>query len=413
MKPIEFKALINGIKRQRRGLKDDELILETLKESIILAIKRRYGMEYPVEVKIDSKTYELSISIQKTVVDKVRNLDAEISLEEARDYVENPAPDMRINVPLDPAKLGRSTVYKIQSIFLQRIKEFEKRYVYKDFESRVGDLITGTIQKIDKTGVYVSLGKAEAIIPPEEQIRGERYRQGGEVTAMVLRVSESQRYPIIVLSRTHPDFLKKLIMKNIPEVLDGTVEIKAVARIPGKRAKVAVYSRNQRVDPVGTCIGPKGTRITKISEDINESIDVVRWSSNILEFTANALSPVKPILVFEKGDNIYAVVKEDEIAKTKGEEGRNIILASRLVGKEIIVISEKEQAVPDKGVSILEIGEKFGKKIENALRNKGYFVFYDIPSLREIMEIPGVTEKEAYKILDYIEDILNKKREND
>lgn len=412
MRAFEFKELINGIKQQRKGIKDDSFILETLRDAILLALIRRRGAgEDAVQVDIDPREFKVKIRVKRIVKKDVLDPIKEISIEKAKEIAgEDVKEGMEIWTELKPTEIDRSTVYKIMNVFHQRIKEAEKRYIYRDFEKRIGDIITGTIQKVDKTGVYVSLGKVEALLPPDEQIKKDRYRQGGEITAMILRVNESRRYPLVILTRTHPDFVKKIVEKEIPEILENTVEIKSVARIPGERSKIAVYSKNPRIDPVGACLGQKGTRLSKLIQDIGERIEVVKWSPNILEFAYNALQPAKPLLLFEEGDKIIAVVKDEDIPQAKGEGGSNVILASKLVGREIIVVGESEGRLPKNGVSILEIGEKFGKRIEEELRKQGIFVFYEVPPLRHLLDIRGVGEKLAYEILDFIEEKLEEKK---
>jgi len=411
MRAFEFKELINSIKQQRKGIKDEGFILETLRDAMLLALRKRIGIDDAVEVNIDPREFKVKIRIKRIVKKDVLDPIKEISIEKAKEIVgEDVEEGELVWTELEPSELDRSTVYKIMNVFHQRIKEAEKRYIYRDFENRIGDIITGTIQKVDKTGVYVSLGKVEAILPPDEQIKKDRYRQGGEITAMILRVNESKRYPIVILTRTHPDFVKKIVEKEIPEILENTVEIKSVARIPGERSKIAVYSKNPRIDPVGACLGQKGTRLSKLIQDIGERIEVIKWSPDILEFAYNALKPAKPLLLYNEGDKIIAVVKDEDIPQAKGEGGSNVILASKLVGKEILVVGEKEGKRPPKGVSILEIGEKFGKRIEEELRNQGIFVFYEVPPLRKLLDIRGVGEKLAYEILDFIEEKLEERK---
>lgn len=412
MRAFEFRELINGIKQQRKGIKDDSFILQTLKDAMLLAIRKRIGAgEDAVEVNIDPREFKISIKVKRIVKKNVLDPLKEISIEKAKEIVgDDVSEGVMIWTDLLPSELDRSTVYKIMNVFHQRIKETEKRYLYKDFENRIGDIITGTIQKVDKTGVYVSLGKAEAILPPDEQIKKDKYRQGGEISAMILRVNESKRYPLVILTRTHPDFVKKMIEKEIPEILDGTVEVKAVARIPGERSKIAVATKSPRIDPVGACLGPKGTRLSKLVQDIGEKIEVIKWSPDILEFAYNALHPAKPLLLYDEGEKIIAIVEDKDIPQVKGEGGSNVILASRLVGKEILVVGKSEGKLPRKGISILEIGEKFGRRIEEELRKQGIFVFYEVPPLRKLLDIRGVGEKLAYDILNFIEEKLEEKK---
>ena len=342
----------------------------------------------------------------------VEDPDRDISVEEAKKYNPDIYIGAKVKVPVDLSFFGRGTVYKIQNLFLQRIREAEKQYIYKDFSQRIGEIIKGTIQKVDKTGVYVSLGNAEAILPPEEQIPGEKYKQGGDLKALILKVDESRRFQQVVLSRTHPDFLRRLVEEEVPEVVDGTVEVKAVARIPGKRAKVAVRSKNPKVDPVGACIGVKGKRIQTLVKQLSgEKIDVVRWSNNLLRFAANALAPVDPLIVFEEDDHLVAVVKDEDIANAKGQDAQNVILASKLVGKEIYVFPLSEAKLPSEAVSLLEL-ESLSEKTLEALRTAGKYVFKEVPSLAELLNIEGIDEQTAYKLLEEIASKLEEKKKN-
>ena len=411
MANFEIDELIKQIVRTRKGI-TREFVISTLKDSIIYSIKKKKGQDYPVEVEIEPKRGIVQITVEKEVKKDVEDPDRDISVEEAKKYNPDIYIGAKVKVPVDLSFFGRGTVYKIQNLFLQRIREAEKQYIYKDFSQRIGEIIKGTIQKVDKTGVYVSLGNAEAILPPEEQIPGEKYKQGGDLKALILKVDESRRFQQVVLSRTHPDFLRRLVEEEVPEVVDGTVEVKAVARIPGKRAKVAVRSKNPKVDPVGACIGVKGKRIQTLVKQLSgEKIDVVRWSNNLLRFAANVLAPVDPLIVFEEDDHLVAVVKDEDIANAKGQDAQNVILASKLVGKEIYVFPLSEAKLPSEAVSLLEL-ESLSEKTLEALRTAGKYVFKEVPSLAELLNIEGIDEQTAYKLLEEIESKLEEKKKN-
>ncbi len=406
---IEIVELISQITRQRRLEK--EFVVNSLKDAIELAIRKKMGRDdYPVEVQIDARKGNISITVEKKVVDKVEDPDLEISLEEARKLDPEVQVGQKIKVPIPMESFGRGIVYRIQNTFLQRIREAERQHIYKNFKDRLGETITGVIQKIDKTGVYVSLGNAEALIPPEEQIPGEKYKQGGSIKALILKVEEGRKKrPQIILSRTHPDFLRRLMEFEIPEISEGTVEIKNVARIPGKRAKIAVRSKDPKVDPVGACIGIRGTRIQPVVRELSgEKIDVVKWHPDIVKYAAQAMSPAEPTLVYEEGDHIIVVVPDEKVPEAKGKEAQNVLLASRLVGKDIIVVPLSEHKPPKDAVSILELD--IPEEVRDNFARNGVYVFKEVPSLAEIMEFGDVDEKTAYKILEMIEEKLAEKR---
>lgn len=409
-RPQEVVEMINLITRQRKL--DRDFVVTALRDAIASTVRKNLGIKKQVLVHVDPKTGEITIQVEKTVVKEVQDPNNEISLEEARKI--NPMIEegqtLMVDVPFDI--FGRNAVFKIQNTFLQRIREAERQHIYRDFQQRIGEVIIGTVQKEEKAGVYVGLGKAEAFLPREECIPGERYRQGGTIRAMILRVEETGRRgrPQIILSRTHPDFLKRLMEIEIPEVTEGTVEIRSVARIPGKRAKVAVRSKDPRVDPVGACIGVRGTRIQPVSRELGgEKIDVVYWYPELPRFAASALSPVEPLLIYEDGDKLVAVIEDEKIPEAKGKEAQNVILASKLVGREIEIQPRSAfQGVPE-GVSILEL-EGIPSEVIEAMRKRGMYVFKDVPSLAELVAIEGVDETLALKILEMIETKLEEKR---
>ncbi len=404
----EIVELINLITRRRRL--DREFVTKTLRDAILTTVKKKKGLDYPIEVEIDARKGDLHIYIQKEIVSEVTDPDRQISIEEARKIDPEGAIEGRkilLEVPL--SSFGRSMVYRIQNIFMQRIREEERQHIYKDFQERVGELITGMIQKVDKTGVYVGLGRAEALLPPEEQIKGEKYKQGGNIRALILKVTEPRRgRPQIILSRTHPDFLRKLLEHEIPEVAEGTVEIRAVERIPGKRAKVAVRSKDARIDPVGACIGLKGTRIQPITKELfGEKIDVVRWDPDILHFAVNAMSPADVLTVYEADGKIYVVVPDEHVPEAKGKEAQNVILASRLVGKEIIVQPLSEYKGAPSAVTTLDLD--ISQETREKLRRAGLYEFREVPTLSELISA-DLSEEEAMKILSEIEEKLEAKK---
>jgi len=409
-----------------------DLVVAVLKDSITKALSRTYpGCN--IVVDIDLKRGQIDIGVEKKVVEDVAAALMEfrlahdeseepvepcfISLEEARKYSDSAIPGGVVRIPVPFESLDRSTVYRIKNIFTQRVREAVKYNVFKEFQSRVGELEIVDIQKVDpKQGVFVTLRpklgavvRAEGIIPPSEQIPGERYRQGTSMKALILSVGgteEGQRGQII-LSRAHNDFLRRFLEQEISEIMEGMIEIKAVARIPGKRAKVAVRSKDPMVDPVGACVGHKGTRISKITKTIGgEKIDVIKWEPDPLRLAFNALSPVVPITVYPDGDRIVAVVNDDDVEAAKGEEGANVKLASSLVGKRVDLIVRGDYKPVPGVVTLIDLEKKLPRNVLSLLRNRGLTSFVSTPTLALLHSVVGLDEKSSLKILEVIEEAL-------
>ncbi|MEO0139940.1 MAG: transcription termination factor NusA [candidate division WOR-3 bacterium] len=424
---LDFIAEIHTKRRLSR-----ELVVAVLRDSIVKALSRNHpGCN--IVVDIDLKKGAIDIRVEKKVVEDVEKATLEfrlaqdeseepkepcfISLEEARAYSESAIPGGTVQIPIPFESLDRSTVYRIKNIFTQRIREAVKYNVFKEFQSRVGELEIVDIQKVDpKQGVFVTLRpklgavvRAEGIIPPEEQIPGERYRQGTSMKALILSVGgddESKRGQII-LSRAHNDFLRRFLEQEINEIMEGMIEIKAVARIPGKRSKVAVRSKDPMMDPVGTCVGHKGTRISKVIKAIGgEKIDVIKWEPDTIRLAFNALSPIVPITVYPEEDRIVAVVEDEDVESAKGEEGANVKLASGLVGKRVDIITRRDYKPVPGVVTLIDLEKKLPKNVLSAMRNRGLTSFTSIPTLAQLHSVVGLDEKSSLKILEVIESIL-------
>jgi N utilization substance protein A len=363
-----------------------------------LAIRKYFrDNAYPVEVEIDLNEGKIKLWTLKKVVEKVQNERYEISYNEAKKIKPLVVPGETIKIELPFDELGRGVVYRMREIFVRKIKEAERERIYKDFETKIGGIVRGIVQKVDKSGVYLGLGRADGFMPPEEQIRKEKYRIGSEVRALVLSVETTGRRPLVKLSRTHPNFLRKLLELEVPEILEGIVEIKGIVRIPGERAKVAVSSNDPRVDPQGACIGVRGSRIQIITRELaGEKIDIIPYSEEILEFAKNALSPARPLQVFEEDDKIVAVVPDEEIRVAKGTGSQNVQLASKLVGREIWVVSQSEfegrKKIP---LEELELPEDV--KIELSKEVDGIFSLSELRS--RLKGIKGLSESDIKRIL--------------
>jgi N utilization substance protein A len=329
------------------------VILEAIEEALVHAYRRNYANNTAVvSVQIDSETGDLRIFCEKTVVEEVSDPSVEISLSDAHKI--DPKVELAGTVLVErvPADFGRIAAQTAKQVILQRIHEAERDVLFDSFHQREGELITGTIQSIDyrSNSVAITLGKkAEGILAAEDQLPNERYRVGQTVRALLAEVHKGTRGPQIRLSRTHRNMLRRLLEREVPEIYNGTVEIKSVAREPGQRSKVAVSATQAGVDPVGSCVGLRGTRIQNIVDELaGEKIDVVEWNSEVRQFIANALSPARPTdtILIEEGDihTAIVIVPDRQLSLAIGKEGQNARLAAKLTGWRIDIKSETEAA---------------------------------------------------------------------
>ncbi len=322
-----------------------EVIMEAVESALVSAYKKENPAQLqPVSVKLHPGTGEFKVFVDKIVVDQVTDPLKEVSLAEAR----KPKKDSKVGdvVPIEvelPKSAGRIAAQTAKQVVLQRLREAERDAIYEEYATKQDDVVSGIIQRIESNkNIFLELGRTEALMPPSEQVRGERYRVGQRVRAYVLEVARSGRGPQVVVSRTHPSLLKRLFELEVPETHNGTVEIKSIAREPGQRSKVAVSARQSGVDPVGSCVGQRGIRIQNIVNELNgEKIDVVLWDPNPATFIANALSPAQVVRVdVAAGQKMATVVVPDrQLSLAIGKEGQNARLAAKLTGWKIDIKS--------------------------------------------------------------------------
>ncbi|NLY55555.1 MAG: transcription termination/antitermination protein NusA [Firmicutes bacterium] len=323
---------------QDRGI-SMQVLQEAIEAAIASAYKRHYSTTGNIRVEFgDKHGGDIKVYSLRQVVEEVTNPQLEISLEEAR------AVKPSINVgdyfeeEVTPKDFGRIAAQTAKQVVIQRIREAERDLVYDEFIERVDDIVTGVVQRIEKRNVFIDLGRAEGILPPSEQIPNERYAHGDRLKTYIVSVNKTTKGPVITLSRTNPGLLKRLFELEVPEIFDGIVELKSVAREPGYRSKIAVYSHDRNVDPVGACVGQRGSRVQTIVNELRgEKIDIVQWDPDIGKFVANALSPAKVEAVYPKYDEKVArvVVNEDQLSLAIGREGQNARLAAKLTGWKI------------------------------------------------------------------------------
>lgn len=322
-----------------------QVLLEALEAALVSAFKRHYGSSQNVRISIDTVKGSILVLSRRNVVEEVQDSKTQVSLEEAR----HTDPLIEIGDVLEtevtPREFGRIAAQTAKQVVVQRIREAERGIIYEEFSNREGDVVTGTVHRYEQKNVIVELGKIEAMIPLQEQISGEVYSPGQRIKCYVIEVRKTNKGPMIMLSRTHPGLLKRLLELEVPEITDGTVEIKSIAREPGSRSKLAVSSHDPNVDPVGACVGPRGTRIQAVVNELcGEKIDVIPWSEDSSQFVSNALSPARVLGV--KADVIskvaQVVVPDNQLSLAIGREGQNARLAAKVTGWKIDIKSQSQ-----------------------------------------------------------------------
>ena len=339
--------LIKAIRQleEEKGLSKD-ILVEAIEAALLSAYKKNFGSAAQnIRIELDRESGEQHVFSVRTIVEKVADPSTEVPLSEARGWdTESQVGDI-VEVEVTPKDFGRIAAQTAKQVIVQRIREAERDMVYKEFRDREGDIVTGTVQRVERRSVYMDLGRIEAVLPPTEQVPREGYRQNDRVKAYVVEVKQGTRGPQIVVSRTHPGLLKRLFEIEVPEIYEGIVEIKAIAREAGARSKVAVVSRDRNVDAVGSCVGPKGSRVQSIVDELRgEKIDIVPWASDSAIFVASALSPAKVIRVeiADETKTALVIVPDNQLSLAIGKEGQNARLAAKLTGWRIDIKSESQ-----------------------------------------------------------------------
>ena len=322
-----------------------ELLYQAVEEALITAYKKNFGSSQNVRVDLNKQTGEIHVYARKNIVEHVNDALQELSIEEARKLNPNYELDDIIELEVTPKNFGRIAAQNAKQVVVQRIREAERGMVFEKFSSRENDIVNGVVQRLENRNVYIDLGRAEAILMPNEQIPGEVYQHHDRIKTYIVEVKKTNKGPQIMVSRTHPGLLKRLFELEVPEIHDGLVEIKSVAREAGMRSKIAVYTKDENIDPVGACVGQKGMRVQTIVNELRgEKIDIVKYSSNPEQYVANALSPAKVILA-EADDNekiCRVIVPDYQLSLAIGKEGQNARLAAKLTGWKIDIKSESQ-----------------------------------------------------------------------
>jgi N utilization substance protein A len=340
---MEFIEALEDLEREK-GIAM-EVLLEAIEAALISAYKRNFGSLQSVRVQIERTTGEVKVYARKTVVEEVLDQRADISLTDARKLDIRYELEDIVEIEVTPRDFGRIAAQTAKQVVVQRIREAERGLIYEEFANREGDIVTGIVQRYEQKNVLIDLGKIEAVLQPSEQTNVEEYRTGDRIKTYIIEVKKTTKGPQVLVSRTHPGLLKRLFELEVPEIYDGIVELKGVAREAGSRSKIAVYSADENIDPVGACVGPKGSRVqTVVSELRGEKIDIIRWNSDAAEFVASALSPAKVVSVqIHEDEKIARVVVPDyQLSLAIGKEGQNARLAAKLTGWKIDIKSESQ-----------------------------------------------------------------------
>lgn len=402
----------------------EELILKTIEMALLAAYKKKYGTTSNAETYIDEEHDVVKIYSKKEIVDKVEEPVFEIELSEAQKLHSGAEVGDEMLIEIKPEDFGRIAAQTAKQVVRQRLKEIEKDVVYNEFKQREGEMIVGYFQR-ERTGtIYVNLGRSEGIMPRNQQSPREHYSIGDRIKAQLLEVRKGTRGPQIILSRSHPGFVKKIFELEIPEVADGTIEIKNIVRDPGYRTKVAVFSPRDEVDPVGACVGMKGIRIQAIVGELEgEKIDIVKWDSDVKRYIANAMNPVKIsriVVTDDENKEALIVVHDSQLSIAIGRAGQNIRLVSKLVGWKLDIIPESEFETSEYAEfarkaadELFSTGEEESEivtlrdipgidpKTLELLENEGYTEIEDIieKGEKELLEIEGMTEEMAKQFM--------------
>ena len=403
---LELLQIADAVAREKSI--DRQIVVGAMEDAIAKAARSRYGAETDVHAEIHPKTGELRLSRHLQVVEQVENDAIEISLSEARR--KNPAAQAGdvISDPLPPFDFGRIAAQSAKQVIVQKVREAERDHQFDEYKDRIGDIINGVVKRVEYGNVFVDLGRGEGIIRRDELIPRETFKVSDRIRAYVYDVRREQRGPQIFLSRTHPQFMAKLFGQEVPEIYDGIVEIKAVARDPGSRAKIAVISRDSSIDPVGACVGMRGSRVQAVVGELQgEKVDIIPWSQDIATFIVNALQPaeVAKVVLDEEADKIEVVVPDEQLSLAIGRRGQNVRLASQLTGWNIDILTEAEESErrqkeflsrTELFMSAMNVDEVVGQLLASeGFRTVEEVAYVDLP---ELAGIQGFDEDTASEI---------------
>jgi transcription termination/antitermination protein NusA len=411
---LELLQIADAVAREKAI--DRGIVIAAMEDAIQKAARSRYGSETEVRAEINPKTGEMRLSRLLLVSDQVENVATQISVDDARRR--NPAARVGdyIAEPLPPLEYGRIAAQSAKQVIVQKVREAERDRQYQEFKDRIGDIVNGVVKRVEYGNVVVDLGRGEAIVRRDELLPREVFRNGDRIRAYIYDVRREPRGPQIFLSRTHPQFMAKLFAQEVPEIYDGIVEVKAVARDPGSRAKIAVISRDSSVDPVGACVGMRGSRVQAVVNELQgEKIDIIPWSQDIATFVVNALAPaeVAKVVLDEDRERIAVVVPDQQLSLAIGRRGQNVRLASQLTGWDIDILTEQEeserrQAEFEKRTKMFVEALNVEEMVGQLLASEGFNSIEELSmvDLKDIASIEGFDEETASELQIRAQDYL-------
>lgn len=414
---LELLQIADAVAREKSIEK--EIVIHAMEDAIQKAVRSRYGAENDIRVEIDPKTGETKLQRLMNVVEEVENDSTEMTLEEAKK--KNPAAEIGdyISETLPPVDFGRIAAQTAKQVITQKVRDAERERQFAEYKDKIGEIIHGIVKRIEYGNVIVDLGRAEAIVRRDELLPREAFRNGDRIRAYIYDVRRESRGPQIFLSRSHPQFMAKLFSQEVPEIYDGVIEIKSVARDPGSRAKIAVQSSDSSIDPVGACVGMRGSRVQAVVNELQgEKIDIVQWSPESAIFIVNALAPaeVAKVVLDEEARRIEVVVPDDQLSLAIGRRGQNVRLASQLTEWDIDILTEAEESErrqsefrqrTDMFVEALDVDEV----IAQLLTSEGFTAIDEVAyvELEELSEIEGFDEETAEELQHRARDFLEQR----
>ena len=413
---LELLQIADAVAREKSI--DREIVISAMADAIQKAARSRYGQETNIRADINSKTGEIKLQRLLEVVDTVDDYATQISLEDAKKRKPDAEIGDFLSDPLPPMEFGRIAAQSAKQVIVQKVREAERDHQYEEYKDKVGEIVSGTVKRVEYGNVIVDLGHGEAIVRRDELIPRESFRYGDRIRAYVYDVRREQRGPQIFLSRTHPQFMAKLFTMEVPEIYDGIIEIKSVARDPGSRAKIAVVSRDGSIDPVGACVGMRGSRVQAVVNELQgEKIDIIPWSPDAATFIVNALQPaeVAKVVLDEDAERIEVVVPDDQLSLAIGRRGQNVRLASQLTGWDIDILTEQEES-ENRQKEFAKRSKLFMEALDvdemvaQVLASEGFASIEEIAYVDpdEISSIEGFDEETASEIQQRAKDYIDK-----
>jgi len=400
----DLKRIIEQVSRDK-GIERDVLI-STLEEAMRSAARKKFGHDLDLEVAYNDEFGEIEAFQFKEVVAEVTESLLEISLDEGRELDPDCELGDSLGIKLDTDTFGRIAAQSAKQVIIQKMKDAEREMIYEDYKDRIGEVINGIVQRLDRGGITVNLGRAEAVVPYREQVPRETYRRGDRIRALVLDVNRESRGPQIILSRTHPDFIANLFSSEVPEIAEGIVTIMAAVREPGSRAKIAVTSKDPDIDPVGACVGMKGSRVQSVVQELRgEKIDIIEYNPDPARYVVNALAPavISKVVIDQTNRLMEVIVPDDQLSLAIGKRGQNVRLASKLAEWRIDVKSEaKYQKSLKDGYDSLMALPGVGDSTADNLYEAGFASAEDLAGaqVEELVALPGLSQQKAVKFIE-------------